>query len=78
MTGQSAYGPTRRDVLATGLATAMTAAVPLSRAMAQTERAASNPLKRNATITFATAKDGVQIFYKDGGPKTAQPIVSQF
>ncbi|MEH2567232.1 non-heme chloroperoxidase [Bradyrhizobium sp. AZCC 2289] len=27
------------------------------------------------TMTFATTKDGTQIFYKDWGPKSAQPIV---
>src|SRR5262249_41396460 len=27
------------------------------------------------TMGFVTTKDGVDIFYKDGGPKEAQPIV---
>jgi non-heme chloroperoxidase len=27
------------------------------------------------THSFVTTKDGVQIFYKDWGPKDAQPIV---
>jgi len=26
-------------------------------------------------MTFVTTKDGTQIFYKDWGPKTAQPLV---
>jgi non-heme chloroperoxidase len=26
-------------------------------------------------MTFITTRDGTQIFYKDWGPRTAQPIV---
>lgn len=26
-------------------------------------------------MTYASTKDGVQIFYKDWGPKDAQPLV---
>src|SRR3954451_2766900 len=31
--------------------------------------------ERNDPMTTVTTKDGVQIFYKDWGPKSAQPIV---
>jgi NAD(P)-dependent dehydrogenase (short-subunit alcohol dehydrogenase family) len=30
---------------------------------------------RSQTMSFVTAKDGTEIFYKDWGPKNAQPIV---
>ncbi|MBS0470113.1 MAG: alpha/beta hydrolase [Proteobacteria bacterium] len=44
--------------------------------MTMTEAAAANhPTKRISSMDTITTKDGVTIFYKDWGPKTAQPIV---
>ena len=69
----------RRAVMTAGLGlTAAAAALPFA-ASAQTAnktagQAGAAP-KGNQGSGFFTAKDGAQIFYKDWGPKTAQPIV---
>ncbi len=61
----------RRNVLVTAIAGAMSATVRISSA----EGAGNDPLaERNRTMRTVTTKDGVQIFYKDWGPKTGQPI----
>lgn len=66
----------RRGVLATGLSLAAISAAP-SLLPASAQAAPSQPSKGSSTMSsgFVTTKDGVQIFYKDWGPKTAQPIV---
>jgi non-heme chloroperoxidase len=63
----------RRHVLLTGAAIPLTLAVP---ALAK-EKKKSNTVegKFEMTHSFVTTKDGVEIFYKDWGPKDAQPIV---
>jgi non-heme chloroperoxidase len=33
------------------------------------------PAERIETMGYVTTKDGVEIFYKDWGPKNAQPLV---
>lgn len=60
----------RRDVLFTGSALAAASALPLP-AFAQS---LSKPLGDNIMATITTT-DGTKIFYKDWGPKDAQPIV---
>nr|WP_246518884.1 alpha/beta hydrolase [Ancylobacter lacus] len=35
----------------------------------------TSPPERNETMGYVTTKDGVDIFYKDWGPKDAQPIM---
>lgn len=70
----SSMKPTRRDMmtgtLALAAAAATTAAATSAQAKQHTKDAAAN-----FTGAFATSKDGTTIFYKDWGPKDAQPIV---
>ncbi len=68
-------GASRRSVVTAGLGLAVLGAAPaLSPAPAA---AAPHQAKGIQTMSsgFLTTKDGTQIFYKDWGPKTAQPIV---
>ena len=65
-------GASRRDVLAAGLGLAAFAVAPSFAAAAP---AISSPGAKTMSSGFVTTKDGVQIYYKDWGPKTAQPIV---
>lgn len=62
--------------LATGLATSLATAWPLTAGAAGSPPAAhpAHP-HSGASMNFVTTADGTQIFYKDWGPKTAQPIV---
>ena len=61
----------RRNVLVTVIAGAMSATLRVPSA-----EGASNdrPTERRKTMRTVTTKDGVEIFYKDWGPKTGQPI----
>jgi non-heme chloroperoxidase len=61
-------------VLATTLMYAMSLTVRSSSATGK-ETEISSPTQRTDPMTSVTTKDGVQIFYKDWGPKSAQPIV---
>jgi non-heme chloroperoxidase len=73
----SLLSASRRGVLA-GAASLAAASALSSPVMAAGPKAAnhkSNPSKGANVMSFITTKDGVQIFYKDWGPKTAQPIV---
>jgi len=69
----------RRDVLigaAGAIATAVVSS-PVLAATPQTEaapRKSTQPVGAN-TMSFVTTKDGVEVFFKDWGPKSAQPIV---
>ncbi|TWB42940.1 alpha/beta fold hydrolase [Nitrospirillum viridazoti] len=73
----------RRAVLMGGGAIAALAMLPAGAATAlaaptETASPATGPHaadKGTHAMSFITTKDGVQIFYKDWGPKTAQPIV---
>ncbi|OLP46707.1 alpha/beta fold hydrolase [Rhizobium oryziradicis] len=63
----------RRHVLLTGAAIPLTLAVP---ALASTKKKPHTTKGEfEMTHSFVTTKDGVEIFYKDWGPKDAQPIV---
>jgi non-heme chloroperoxidase len=73
MNANDETGASRRGVLAGGLAIGAAFALP-SLAIPAVATAATS----GASIMssgFVTTKDGVQIYYKDWGPKTAQPIV---
>ncbi|MDQ0322594.1 non-heme chloroperoxidase [Pararhizobium capsulatum DSM 1112] len=63
---------TRRDVLLAGAALAAVVAIPVSTVEAQVS---ATPQKGEPRMSFVTTKDGVDIFYKDWGPKDAQPIM---
>lgn len=61
----------RRNILVTAIAGAMSATLRVPAA-----EGASNDrlMERSTTMRTVTTKDGVEIFYKDWGPKTGQPI----
>ena len=73
----------RRGVMTAGFGLAAVAAASLgeaahaaSQGVATSKAKAAAPHAANrAESGFVTTKDGVQIFYKDWGPKDAQPIV---
>ena len=64
----------RRKVLATSVMSAISLTVRSSTATSEENRAKSVGQWTDPT-TSVTTKDGVRIFYKDWGPKSAQPIV---
>jgi non-heme chloroperoxidase len=65
-------GATRRGIVGGGLGIALLAmTAPQAALAAQTQTQGSSKMSSG----FVTTKDGVQIYYKDWGPKTAQPIV---
>ncbi|MEH2489554.1 non-heme chloroperoxidase [Bradyrhizobium sp. AZCC 2230] len=65
----------RRAALGAGAVAAATPLFSLTAAIAQPTHKTSAETKGAETMTFVTTKDGTQIFYKDWGPKNAQPIV---
>jgi non-heme chloroperoxidase len=68
--------PQRRDLLASGLGVIAVAALPVSTvAQAAPGSGAASNASGMGSASFVTTKDGVQIFYKDWGPKDGQPIV---
>ncbi|UJW77069.1 alpha/beta hydrolase (plasmid) [Rhizobium sp. SL42] len=68
----STFGITRRDViLSAGIAIT---ALALPRLGAASTQASANQ-SENEIMSFVKTQDGTQIYYKDWGPKEAQPIV---
>ncbi|NSZ61093.1 alpha/beta hydrolase (plasmid) [Agrobacterium tumefaciens] len=66
---------TRRGVLLSAGAAAAAVAIPPAFSFAAKAASAANPIEGNKTMAYVTTKDGVEIFYKDWGPKDAQPIM---
>jgi len=64
----------RRDALISATAFAASLAIPLGTSHAATPAIQHLPAGED-TMGYITTDDGVQIFYKDWGPKDAQPIV---
>ncbi len=62
-------GPTRRDLIIGAASLAILSSLT-SPAYAQ-----ATDLTKDITMGYVTTSDGVDIFYKDWGPKDAQPIV---
>jgi non-heme chloroperoxidase len=72
------FDASRRDILLGGLMATVATGLPAA-ASAQTPHQ-QNPLSSHTstgtrTMSSITTKDGTEIFYKDWGPKSAQPIV---
>jgi non-heme chloroperoxidase len=70
-------GLSRRDALVGGLIATAAAGLPLS-VLAQTDQQQSQLSSQSRgtnAMTTITTQDGVEIFYKDWGPKNAQPLV---
>ena len=69
------FSITRRNLLLSGTAVAASIALPTSFTFAA--NAASQFASHQGEMTMATltTKDGADIFYKDWGPKDAQPIM---
>ena len=65
----------RRKVLATSVMSAISLTVRSSTATGEESNRSKFAAQWTDPITSVTTKDGVRIFYKDWGPKSAQPIV---
>jgi non-heme chloroperoxidase len=65
----------RRKVLATSLMSAISLTVRSPSVPGKETRISTDPAERSDPMTSVTTKDGVQISYKDWGPKSAQAIV---
>ena len=72
---QNLSSMTRRGALLSAGAAAASMAISPTLSFAATAAPATNPIEGNKTMAYVTTKDGVEIFYKDWGPKDAQPIV---
>ena len=70
------FQATRRNALTAGLGLAAAASlVGTAEAASKTGKTTAGAAASRAESGFVTTRDGVQIFYKDWGPKNAQPVV---
>src|SRR6201999_1128428 len=67
--------PSRRQVLATSVMSAISLTVRSSTAISEETNRSTSAGQWSDPMTSVTTKDGVRIFYKDWGPKSGQPIV---
>jgi len=71
--------PQRRQAMALGAGLSAALALPLGATLALGGNAqaatSANPASKDLTMNTLTTKDGTAIFFKDWGPKTAQPIM---
>ncbi|WP_082747328.1 alpha/beta fold hydrolase [Bradyrhizobium macuxiense] len=67
-------GTSRRTLLATALACVSSLTLRSTSAAGKEPKISTSPVDKIGPSSVSTG-DGVQIFYKDWGPKTAQPIV---
>lgn len=65
----------RRKILATTLMSAASMTIRSTSAVGSDMKAAALSIGKNDVAASVTTRDGVNIFYKDWGPKSAQPIV---
>lgn len=66
---------TRREVLTGTAVVALAATLPLEVAATASSNPTTPILEGSETMNSITTKDGTHIFYKDWGPKDAQPVV---
>jgi len=73
---QDDAGATRRQLLAAAAGAATLTTIPsTSLALAKPASSTQGKGTHDMSSGYVTTKDDVQIYYKDWGPKTAQPIV---
>jgi non-heme chloroperoxidase len=65
----------RRSAIATALMYAVSATIRFTSATGDEANLPTYYEQRTNDMTFITTQDGVKLFYKDWGPKSAQPIV---
>jgi non-heme chloroperoxidase len=65
----------RRKLMSSSLLYATSLTVRSSSATGEESRSATAPANDTSTTSLVTTRDGAKIFYRDWGPKAAQPIV---